>query len=107
VTVKAGAKTCVLETAPTAIPSGAVAGEPAEPPPKSSRSLPAATTGTTPAAARSCTALTSASLAGSISGPPPEKLTTSMPSFTAASNAPTISGVSATWPIGVGTVKTR
>ena len=32
---------------------------------------------------------------------------TSIPSFTAASKAATISGVSATWPIGVGTVKTR
>ena len=30
-----------------------------------------------------------------------------MPSFTAASKAATISGVFATWPIGVGTVKTR
>jgi hypothetical protein len=36
-----------------------------------------------------------------------EKLTTSIPSFAAASNAARISGVFATWPIGVGTVKTR
>ena len=45
----AGAKTCAFETAATEIASGAVPGEPAEPRPKSSRSLPAAITGTTPA----------------------------------------------------------
>ena len=97
----------MFDTAATEIASGAVPGEPAEPVPKSSRSFPAEITGTTPAAARSCTASTSASFAGSICGPPPEKLTTSMPSFTASSNAAMISGVFATCPIGVGTVKTR
>ena len=51
VTVSAGAKTCVFETAATVIASGAVPGEPTEPSPKSSRSLPAEITGTTPAAA--------------------------------------------------------
>ena len=50
---------------------------------------------------------TIASFAGSVCGPPPEKLITSIPSATAASNAAMISGVFATWPIGVGTVKTR
>ena len=97
----------MFETAATEIASGAVPGEPAEPSPKSSRSFPAAITGTTPAAARLWIASTSASFAGSICGPPPEKLTTSMPSRTAASKAATISGVFATCPIGVGTVNTR
>ena len=36
-TARAGAKTCVLEVAPTPIASGAVDGEPVEPKPKSSR----------------------------------------------------------------------
>ena len=107
VTSSAGANTCVLETAATEIASGAVPGEPTEPAPKSSRTLPAAITCTMPAATTECTAATSASFAGSTSAPPPEKLITSMPSFTAASNAATISGVFATCPIGVGTVKTR
>jgi len=103
----AGEKTCVFDTAATEIASGAVPGEPADPRPKSSRSLPAAITGTTPAAATLWIAATSASFAGSICGPPPEKLITSMPSRTAASKAAMISGVFATCPIGVGTVKTR
>src|SRR5207237_9660318 len=47
VTSSAGAKTCVFDTAATEIASGAVAGEPADPSPKSSRSFPAAITGTT------------------------------------------------------------
>ena len=75
--------------------------------PKSSRSFPAAITGTTPAAATLWIASISASFAGSICGPPPEKLITSMPSSTAASKAAMISGVFATWPSGVGTVNTR
>ena len=107
VTSSAGEKTCVFETAATEIASGAVPGDPAEPVPKSSRSLPAAITGTTPAAATLWIASISASFAGSTCGPPPEKLITSMPSATAASNAAMISGVFATWPIGVGTVNTR
>ena len=49
--------------------------------------------GRRPRRRRSCTASISASLAGSVCGPPPEKLITSMPSLTAASNAATISGV--------------
>ena len=64
-------------------------------------------TGTTPAAATLRTASTSASLAGSVCGPPPEKLITSIPSRTAASKAATISGVLPTWPTGVGTLKIR
>jgi hypothetical protein len=64
-------------------------------------------TGTTPAAAVFRTVSIIASVAGSLSAPPPEKLITSIPSRTAASNAATISGVFATWPIGVGTLKTR
>ena len=54
---------------------------------------PAEITGTTPAAATLWIASISASLAGSVCGPPPEKLITSMPSATAASKAATISGV--------------
>ncbi len=107
VTESAGAKTCVFETAATEIASGAVPGEPTVPRPKSSRSFPAAMTGTTPAFATLRTASTRASFAGSVSGPPPEKFTTSIPSATAASKAATISGVFATLPTGVGTVKTR
>ena len=80
VTASAGAKTWVFESAATEIASGAVPGEPVEPSPYSSRSLPAEMTGTTPAAATLRTASTSASLAGSVCGPPPEKLITSMPS---------------------------
>ena len=106
-TLRAGAKTCEFETAATEIASGALPGEPAVPSPKSSRSLPAAITGTTPASAVLCTVSYIASFAGSVCGPPPEKLITFMPSATAASNALTISGVSASWPSGVGTVKTR
>jgi hypothetical protein len=75
--------------------------------PNSSRSFPAEMTGTTPAAATFETASTSASLAGSVIGPPPEKLITFMPSRTAASNAAMISGVWAVFPIAVGTLKTR
>jgi hypothetical protein len=96
-----------LETAPTEIAAGAVPGDPAVPNPNSSRSFPAEMTGTTPASATFSIVSTIASLAGSVCGPPPEKLITSMPSRTAASNAATISGVLATCPIGVGTVKTR
>ena len=106
-TESAGAKTCEFEVAATEIASGAVPGEPVVPRPKSSRSLPAAITGTTPASATLRTASYIASFAGSVCGPPPEKLMTFIPSATAASNACTISGVFAWWPSGVGTVKTR
>ena len=106
-TLSAGEKTWLFETAATEIASGAVPGEPAVPSPKSSRSLPAEMTGTTPAFTTFVTASYIASLTGSVCGPPPEKLMTSMPSATASSNAFTISGVFATLPIGVGALKTR
>src|ERR1700751_4289351 len=107
VALSAGAKTCVLEVAATEIAAGAVAGDPTEPSPYMSRSLPAAITVTTPASETLCTAVTRASFAGSVSGPPPEKLITFIPSLTADSNAAMIWGVSASSPNGVGTVKTR
>jgi hypothetical protein len=97
----------VFETAATEIASGAVPGAPAVPIPNSSRSLPAEITGMTPAAATFATVSIRASLTGSTCGPPPEKLRTCIPSRTAASKAATISGVFATCPMGVGTVKTR
>src|SRR6185437_15646425 len=106
-TVSAGANTWEFETAATVIASGTLPGEPAVPRPKSSRSFPAAITGTTPASTVLCTVSYIASFAGSVCGPPPEKLMTFMPSVTADSNAATISGVSASCPSGVGTVKTR
>ena len=94
---------------PTAIASGAVAGEPAVPRPKKSRSFPAETIGTTPARTTLATVSISASVRGSACGPPPEKLITSIPSCTAASNAATISGVVPEQhpPSGSGTLKTR
>src|SRR6266542_4477538 len=95
-TLRAGVKTCALVTAATLIASGAVLGEPTVPNPKRSRSLPAEITGTTPAFATLATAAMSASDAGSACVPPPEKLITSIPSATAASNAAAISGVFAT-----------
>ena len=106
-TRNAGEKTCVFEVAATEIPSGAVPGEPAVPRPNSSRSFPAEMTETTPAAATLAITSFIASVRGSVSAPPPEKLITSIPSATAASKAATISGVLATLPTGVGTVKTR
>ncbi len=106
-TVRAGPKTWVFDNAATEIESGATPGAPAEPRPNSSRSLPAEITGTTPAAATLETASTSASLAGSVIGPPPEKLITFIPSRTADSKAAMISGVCAVLPIAVGTLKTR
>src|SRR5205814_6169091 len=51
VTLSDGEKTWLFETAATEIASGAVPGEPTDPSPQSSRSLPAEITGTTPAAA--------------------------------------------------------
>ena len=73
--------------AATVIASGAVPGEPTEPRPLESKSLPAAITGTTPASAASSIACTTMSRVGSISGSPSERLMTSMPSVTAASIA--------------------
>ena len=108
VTVSSGPKTWRLEDAATEIADGALLGDPTEPSPKSSRSFPAEITGTTPAAATFSSAWISASLDGSASGPPPEKLITSMPSFTADSKASTIWGVKASSPpVRTGTLNTR
>ena len=110
-TVIDGPKTCALATAPTLIASGAVAGEPAVPRPKKSRSFPAEMIGTTPARTTFATAWMRMSVRGSACGPPPEKLMTSMPSRTAASKAATISGLFAEQQPpsgdGAGTLKTR
>jgi hypothetical protein len=106
-TLRTGEKTWVFDEAATVIAAGAVPGEPTVPRPMSSRSFPAAITGTTPAAATFRTTSIIASFAGSDSEPPPEKLITSIPSRTANSNAAAISGVLATWPSGVGMLKTR
>ena len=78
--------------AATVIASGAVPGEPTEPRPLDSKSLPAAITGTTPASAASSIAFTTMSRVGSTSGSPSERLMTLMPSATAASMPATISG---------------
>ncbi len=101
-------KMCEFAVAPTLIASGDVAGEPAVPSPKKSRSFPAEITGTTPARATFATAGMRASVLGSDCGPPPEKLMMSMPSATAASNAATISAVDPEQqpPSGDGTLKT-
>ena len=82
----------VVVTAPTVIALGVAAGEPTEPRPNWSKSLPAETTGTTPARAAASSALTTMSRAGSISGSPSDMLITSIPSATAASIAATSSG---------------
>jgi hypothetical protein len=74
------------------IASGVEPGEPTEPRPKSAKSLPAATTETTPARAAAPSACTTMSREGSISGSPSDMLITSMPSATAASIAATSSG---------------
>src|SRR5207302_10798663 len=86
-TVNSRPKKCAFETAATVTASGAEPGDWTLPRPKSSRSLPAAITGTTPAAATLAIVGIIASFAGSVSGPPPEKLITSMPSATALSKA--------------------
>ena len=101
--------TCPFATAPTLIASGEVAGDPAVPRPKKSRSLPAEITGTTPARTAFETASSRPSVLGSAWGLPPEKLITSIPSATAASKAATISGVFAEQqpPRGCSTLNTR
>src|SRR5919201_4344502 len=107
VTVIICAKMCLFETAATVIASGAVPGVLTEPKPKSARSFPAAIATTTPACVTPRTACMSASCPGSSSGPPPEKLITSIPSATADSKAATICADVALLPIGVGVLKTR
>ena len=77
--------------------------------PNISRSLPAEITGTTPAFATFATTCVNGSPSGSLCGPPPEKLITSIPSATADSKAATISGVLALQqpPSGAGRLNTR
>ena len=105
-TIRSGrGEPCAPVEAPTAIARGAFAGEPTDPLPKSLKSFPAETTGTTPAAAAASIARTTMSRVGSISTSPNEQLITSMPSRTAASTAATISGAFPSRPnCGVGTV---
>ncbi len=74
------------------------------PSPNESRSLPAAMAATTPAEVTFSIAAIVASFAGSISGPPRERLMTFIPSAAAASMPATISGVS---PESSGAVSTR
>ncbi len=64
-TVIEGPKTCAFAVAPTLIASGAVAGEPAVPRPKKSRSFPAEMIGTTPARTTFATASMRTSVRGS------------------------------------------
>src|SRR5205085_7758986 len=90
--IRSGGKPRPLVEAATVIAFGAFPGEPTEPFPKSSKSLPAAITGTTPASAAPSIAWTTMSRDGSTSGSPSERLITSMPSFTACSIAAAISG---------------
>src|SRR5215208_8357100 len=63
-----GAITPAFVAAATVIALGVFAGEPTEPKPEPSKSLPAATTGITPAAAAPSSARTTRSRAGSTSG---------------------------------------
>src|SRR5262245_22322136 len=84
--------TPVLLAAATEIAPAAVAGEVIDPGPTASKWFPAATTGTTPAAAAAFSAWTTMSRDGVISGSPYEKLITSIPSLTACSIAAAISG---------------
>ena len=78
--------------AATAIALDAVAGDPIEPGPSASKSLPAEITGTTPALAAAFIACTTMSRDGVISGSPYDRLITSIPSLTACSIAAAISG---------------
>ncbi len=83
----------LASTAATVIAPAALPGEETDPYPKSLKSFPAATTGTTPAAAAALIACTTMSRFGSISGSPSERLITFMPSATAASIAAAISAL--------------
>ena len=87
---------------------GAEPGESIEPAPSTSKSLPAAITGTTPALAAASIACTTMSRDGVISGSPRERLMTFMPSRTACSMPATISGELPSRPKSlVGIVSTR
>ncbi len=102
----AGPESPSLDAA-TLIACGAVAGDPTDPLPLSRNSLPAATTGITPASAALSSAATTMSRDGSISDSPSERLITSMPSFTASSMPFAISGEFPSRPkLTVGTVST-
>ena len=92
--------------AATVIASGAFPGEVTVPLPKLVKSFPAATTGTTPAAAAPSSARTTMSREGSTSGSPIERLITFIPSETAASIAAAISAAFPSRPSpGVGIVR--
>jgi hypothetical protein len=97
------------DEAATAIARSAVAGELTVPRPNAWNSLPAETTGTTPAAAAPLSARVTRSRLGAISGSPSERLITSIPSRTAASIPAAISGEFPSSPTLeiVGTVMTR
>src|SRR5215211_259421 len=96
-----------LVTAADVIARGALPGEPTDPRPNVSKSLPAAIAGTTPAAAAPLIAFTTMSRLFSISGSPSERLITSIPSATAASIPLAISGAFPSGPTrGVGIVRT-
>src|SRR5215471_7738415 len=84
-----GGASLTVVTAPTVIALALVPGDDTEPAPNSSRSFPAETTGTTPAAAAPSSASATTSRDGSISGWPTDRLITFMPSATAASIAAT------------------
>ena len=95
-----------LAVAPTVIALAALPGEPTEPAPKESPSVPAAIDTTTPASPAASTARVTRSRVGSTSGSPRERLITSIRSATAASMPAAISGefpLSPT-PASVGTV---
>jgi len=101
------ATTDCLLTAAAVIACAALPGEDTLPPPKSAKSFPAAIVGTTPASAAPLIAATTRSREGSTSGSPSDRLTTSMPSWTAASTPAAISGALPLRPkLSVGTVST-
>ena len=95
--------------AATVIADAAEPGDETDPRPKASKSFPAETADTTPAAAAPSMARTTRSRLGGISGSPIERLMTSIPSCTAASMAAAISGELPSSPTldTVGTVNTR
>src|SRR5215211_5330729 len=103
--IRSGSAPRPVVEAATVIAFGVDPGELIEPRPNSLKSLPAATTGTTPASAAPFSARTTMSRASGTSGSPIERLTTSMPSRTAASIAAVISGALLSRPkSGVGIV---
>ena len=105
--ISSGGPVSLSVDAATVIASGALPGEPTVPRPPSSNSLPAAMTGTTPAAAASSIALTTTSRCSWISGSPSERLMTFIPSRTAASMPAAISGALPSSPkFSVGMVST-